>query len=369
MGKRRIRVVVLFLRLQFIPCSLIFLFFSPLFAPFRPFSTPFVPYFLLVFPSFLHPLISFSPQPFLASHSSYYKMGSGSKSLYISLCGTVGWVVLALTVLGACNGVVIKADTILTTETTNATPTLHNLLTCPTLSTTGSGPNKGIFETANKFVLVDCSDGNGAMISVSDCNTALNRAAIFVGTGTSPVLPPIPLLPFSVASNNTAYSYGFYATYAGRINFRYATGVAFSVSTVSSIDENGAALESVVQGVRGLVTLSGESTELLIGIFANDSTPNTNPCSASGDMSDVNVTGEFDSSPQTTPYLFVNASGITNSTPLCHVAGTTAYGTTAVPTSFSSGNTSSCSELYFGTERFPRFLLSLYPFWPCDRDW
>ena len=272
--------------------------------------------------------------------------------------------------------VVIRASTINGAPTTGTTnlPLLTNLLTCPTLPS-----DDGIFDVGSQFVLVDCSaeavnsvgaNISGRLLPLSECNGALVKAASVVGSSGVPVLPPIPLLPFIVSLDANAYSYGFYATYVGGLEFSYMTGVGLGVNTVSGqVGENAAAIGSLVQGVRGLVSRSASELGFSVVIFVNGSTPNTNPCSTSGDLFGVDIVGEFAQAPNTLAYLLVNSTTLTAFSDLCQVPEPRAYGGDSVPGLFSTNNASVCSANNFlihaaPFEYYPVSLVSVDPTTP-----
>ena len=225
-----------------------------------------------------------------------------SKSFLFSALAVVGWVLLALAVSGVTNAVVIKASTI-NAATNETTPTLDNLINCPYQASGGVIAN----DAAADFVLVDCSDTGGAMIALSDCNSALTAVSgVTVDAEAETNATAMPVLPYSV-SDATPPTAGTIAVYAVQIEFSVATGVAFQVNLQeNSTSDNADAIKAVIQGLRGLVTLTGTSSSLPVAIFAVDSNTTDNPCTSGNDLSGINVSAQYDTSPNTVRYLILN---------------------------------------------------------------
>ena len=140
------------------------------------------------------------------------------------------------------------------------------------------------------------------------------------------LLQPCPVLPYSV-SDATPATAGTIAIYGGQIDFSVATGVAFQVNLKeNSTSDNVDAIKAVIQGLRGLVTLTGTSSSLPVAIFAVDSNATDNPCTSGNDLSGINVSAQYDTSPDTVRYLILNVVS-PDTTDLCDVKDTNAYGT------------------------------------------
>ena len=271
-------------------------------------------------------------------------MNRPSKSFLFSALAVMGWVLLALAVSGVTDAVVIEASEINNANSTT-TPSLNNLINCSYQTSDGVIANN----SAADFVLVDCSDVDGAMIALSDCNSALT-AVSGVDLGGNTTATAMPILPYSV-SDATLATAGTIAVYGGRIDFSVATGVAFQVNLrENSTPENADAIKAVIQGLRGLVTLSGDPLPSLpVAIFAVDSTDTTNPCSEGvGDLFGINVAAQYDLSPNTVPYLILNVV-VSNTTDLCDVEATNVFGTSSVDGSFSTNESAICYSGNFGT--------------------
>ena len=262
------------------------------------------------------------------------------KTFLLCSLAAVGCVLLVLAVSGVGDAVVIKAGTINTANGT-LTPLLEDLIKCPFQ---GAGGVIADNASAN-FVLVDCSGADGVLINLTHCNAALTAVnTITLTTGT--MATAMPLLRYSVLPNSP-YTAGYFATYAAGIHFTKATGVAFQVNLEENAPAaNAESIESLIQGARGLVNLTGDSSpKLPVAIYAVDSADGANPCLVGNDLSGINVTAQYDRSPGTVAYLMLNVSDTGSAQ--CDVALTNTFKAGKILDSFDSG-TGACSVSNFG---------------------
>ena len=191
------------------------------------------------------------------------------------------------------------------TSGTSNLPLLEDLVTCPLLPPGVGGIYKHNFAD---FLLVNCSSSPG-LIALDDCNAALAKAHSFTMNYSTPILVPVmPLLTYSVSASNP-YTSGYYATYVGRLNLFNTTGIGFQVNLKAGApDDNAGVIGSLIQGARGLVTLSGNDTRLSVVLYPVDSTVAADPCTAGNDLAGVNIPFLYTLSPDTREYLLVNVS-------------------------------------------------------------
>ena len=227
-----------------------------------------------------------------------------SKALLLSTLTIVTFLLLVTLASGLGDIVVIASSTINNAPTSGTTdlPLREDLVMCPFLVPELGG----IFDyNFADFVVVNCTNATG-LIPLADCNSAITKTAPYSIRGYPTI--PIPLLPYNSSGANP-YTAGYYATYVGGLDLGETNGIAFQVNLkAGAAADNAAVIESVVQGARGLVTLSGANTTLTVVIYTVDSTGAANPCADGNDLDGVNFPSLYTLSPNTQAHLILNVS-------------------------------------------------------------
>ena len=231
-------------------------------------------------------------------------MNRTSKTLLFPALTIVASLLLVPLASSLGDTVVIASNTINSAPVSGTTPPprLEDLITCPFL-TPAQG---GIFahEFAD-FVLVNCSNATG-VIPLADCNIVIAKTYPFSIEGY--LTTPMPLLTYN-ASGANPYTVGYHATYVGGLDLEKTNGIAFQVNLkAGAATDNAAVIESLIQGARGLVTLSGTDTKLSVVFYAVDSTGTANPCADGNDLGGVDFLSLYTLFPDTQPHLILNVS-------------------------------------------------------------
>ena len=234
------------------------------------------------------------------------------------------------------------------------TPTLDNLIKCPTLSIADGG----IINPASATVLLDCGELTNQTL-LTTCNAVLTAVAGVV-SDSAPILPPIAMV--SVELESWTYSLGVFASYLGQVSLDSVSGLGLRVTLITpsestrdeTVQSNSFAFGALASGLRGVLTIPGNIT-LPLWVFPVD-VDGGNPCASGGSLYNSSGTadllGEFGSLADFQPYLIVNTT-VTSDIPLCQFTDDLLFKQGVVPLWFTN-SAGACNSKNFPEGAVPK---------------